>query len=247
MNGYRLIYPYDSSNVYMETSIKKAADKCYSELKQNAAYAPKFSMMNIDTNAIYKFEIPKNINGSYDSDNYTYSGTSESVVSGVIGSDFIGGGKGNEGNNDRSPQRRSPDARRHSPEDPDADDREEERREIQHEHELERKVRSLEIKVRELEHKLNGIERSHGDHRHIASTDHRSTNHHSTNHHSSKRSESSRSRTHRDHESRRTDRSISPASSRSREIFTGASKRLSSITAIDDSVKNEKGGNCAIM
>jgi len=59
MNRYRLIYPYDSNNVYVETNVMKAADKCYSEMKKNDKNNPHFCMMNIDTNNIYNFEIPK--------------------------------------------------------------------------------------------------------------------------------------------------------------------------------------------
>ena len=61
MNRYRLIYPYDSSNVYVETNVMKAADKCYSEMKHNDKDNPNFCMMNIDTNKIHNFEIPKRV------------------------------------------------------------------------------------------------------------------------------------------------------------------------------------------
>lgn len=62
MDRYRLVYPYDSNNIYIANNVMKAADKCYSELVHNDKNNPFFCIMNIDTNKIFNFEIPKRQN-----------------------------------------------------------------------------------------------------------------------------------------------------------------------------------------
>jgi len=82
MNGYRLIYPYNSENVYVEIDVMKAADKCYDEIKNRKVAM--FSIMNIDTNNVYNFEIPKNKDNKKNEHD-------TSVVSGIFESSYKGG------------------------------------------------------------------------------------------------------------------------------------------------------------
>ena len=82
MNGYRLIYPYNSENVYVETDVMKAADKCYGEIKNRKVVM--FSIMNIDTNNVYNFEIPKNKDNKKNEHDM-------SIVSGIFESSYKGG------------------------------------------------------------------------------------------------------------------------------------------------------------
>jgi uncharacterized protein (UPF0335 family) len=54
---YRLIKPYQSNKVYKSHSIMKGAGKCYKEFKNSGYDAKSFSIMNIDTNHVYDFNV----------------------------------------------------------------------------------------------------------------------------------------------------------------------------------------------
>ena len=61
---YQLVYPYDGKKIYESSSLTKAAQKCYNELKQSVHYnvANKFTILDIDNFKKYDFALKnKNI------------------------------------------------------------------------------------------------------------------------------------------------------------------------------------------
>ena len=56
-NIYRLIKPYQSNTVYEAKTLLHGAGKCYKELKKNNVNSSSFSIMNINDNSIYDFNI----------------------------------------------------------------------------------------------------------------------------------------------------------------------------------------------
>lgn len=55
---YQLIHPVVGTRAYQTTSLKKGARKCYEELKSlNNINTSQFTILNIDTYKIYKFQI----------------------------------------------------------------------------------------------------------------------------------------------------------------------------------------------
>ena len=56
---YRLIKPYQSNTVYEARTIMHGAGKCYKELKKNNVSSNTFSIMNINDNNVYNFNINK--------------------------------------------------------------------------------------------------------------------------------------------------------------------------------------------
>jgi|694.fasta_scaffold71106_4 hypothetical protein len=58
---YQLVYPYDGKKIYESSSLTKAAQKCYNELKQSVHYnvANKFTILDIDNFKKYDFALKK--------------------------------------------------------------------------------------------------------------------------------------------------------------------------------------------
>ena len=60
-NIYRLVKPYQSNKVYEAMTVMHGAGKCYKELKKSNVNSNLFSIMDINSNLIYDFNIkPKN-------------------------------------------------------------------------------------------------------------------------------------------------------------------------------------------
>ena len=60
-NIYRLVKPYQSNKVYEALTVMHGAGKCYKELKKSNVNCESFSIMDINSNSIYEFNIkPKN-------------------------------------------------------------------------------------------------------------------------------------------------------------------------------------------
>jgi hypothetical protein len=60
-NIYRLIKPYQSNKVYEASTVMHGAGKCYKELKKANINSDIFSIMDINLNTVYDFNInPKN-------------------------------------------------------------------------------------------------------------------------------------------------------------------------------------------
>ena len=60
-NIYRLVKPYQSNKVYEALTVMHGAGKCYKELKKSNVNSNLFSIMDINSNLIYDFNIkPKN-------------------------------------------------------------------------------------------------------------------------------------------------------------------------------------------
>jgi len=58
-NIYRIIKPYQSNKVYSAQTTLHGAGKCYNELKKNNVKCNSFTIMNINNNSIYDFNINK--------------------------------------------------------------------------------------------------------------------------------------------------------------------------------------------
>lgn len=58
-NRYQIIYPYTSDRIYVEPDINHGAYRCYNELKDRDIKTYIFIVHEIDTAAIYYFNIPK--------------------------------------------------------------------------------------------------------------------------------------------------------------------------------------------
>jgi len=56
-NIYRLIKPYQSTNVYEAKTTMHGAGKCYRELKKLNVKCDSFSIMNINDNSVYDFKL----------------------------------------------------------------------------------------------------------------------------------------------------------------------------------------------
>ena len=56
---YRLTKPYQSDKVYEAKTILHGANKCYNELKKNNIKCNSFTIININNNLIYEFNINK--------------------------------------------------------------------------------------------------------------------------------------------------------------------------------------------
>lgn len=61
-NIYRLVKPYQSNKVYEASTVMHGAGKCYRELKKSNVVCNSFSIMDINLNSIYDFNIkPKDV------------------------------------------------------------------------------------------------------------------------------------------------------------------------------------------
>jgi hypothetical protein len=56
-NIYRLVKPYQSNKVYEASSFMYGANKCYRELQKNNVNCDMFSVLNINDNSLYDFNI----------------------------------------------------------------------------------------------------------------------------------------------------------------------------------------------
>jgi hypothetical protein len=54
---YRLVKPYQSTKVHESTTFMHGANKCYNELKKNNVSCNSFTIMNINDNNLYNFNI----------------------------------------------------------------------------------------------------------------------------------------------------------------------------------------------
>ena len=56
---YRLVKPYQSNKVYEASTFMHGANKCYRELHKNNVKCNSFTILNINDNLIYEFNIKK--------------------------------------------------------------------------------------------------------------------------------------------------------------------------------------------
>jgi hypothetical protein len=56
-NIYRLVKPYQSNKVYEATTFMRGANKCYHELQKNNVKCDMFTILNINDNSLYDFNI----------------------------------------------------------------------------------------------------------------------------------------------------------------------------------------------
>lgn len=56
-NIYRLIKPYQSNKVYEASTVMHGAGKCYKELKNTNVNCDSFSIMDINLNNVYTFNV----------------------------------------------------------------------------------------------------------------------------------------------------------------------------------------------
>ena len=56
-NIYRLIKPYQSNKVYEASTFMHGANKCYRELQKNNVKCDMFTVLNINDNSMYDFNI----------------------------------------------------------------------------------------------------------------------------------------------------------------------------------------------
>jgi hypothetical protein len=66
-NFYRIIKPYDSNVLHSSSSLTGGASKCYKELKKVNPNSNCFSLIHMQTNKIYDFEINNMRGGNGDS------------------------------------------------------------------------------------------------------------------------------------------------------------------------------------
>jgi hypothetical protein len=58
-NIYRLVKPYQSKKVYEASTFMHGANKCYKELKKNNVNCDSFTIMNMNDNSLYNFNMNK--------------------------------------------------------------------------------------------------------------------------------------------------------------------------------------------
>ena len=56
-NYYRVIKPYESNVLHSSSSLMGGASKCYKEFKKVSPYSSGFSVMHMQSNKIYDFEV----------------------------------------------------------------------------------------------------------------------------------------------------------------------------------------------
>lgn len=56
-NRYQLVYPFESNKIYKSKSLKKVAQKCYSECLKIGITVNTFKIMDLDKNIEYIFTI----------------------------------------------------------------------------------------------------------------------------------------------------------------------------------------------
>ena len=66
-NYYRVIKPYESNVVHSSSSLMGGASKCYKECKKVSPYSSGFSVMHMQSNKIYDFEINNIMKGGAES------------------------------------------------------------------------------------------------------------------------------------------------------------------------------------
>ena len=54
---YRLVKPYQSNKVHEASTFMHGANKCYKELKKNNVQCEMFTIMNINDNSLYDFNM----------------------------------------------------------------------------------------------------------------------------------------------------------------------------------------------
>ena len=54
---YRLVKPYQSNKVHEASTFMHGANKCYNELKKNNVQCESFTIMNINDNSLYDFNM----------------------------------------------------------------------------------------------------------------------------------------------------------------------------------------------
>ena len=64
---YRVIKPYDSNVLHSATSLMGGASKCYKEFKKVSPYSSSFSVIQMQTNKIYDFEVNNIMKGGAES------------------------------------------------------------------------------------------------------------------------------------------------------------------------------------
>lgn len=66
-NYYRVIKPYESNVVHSSSSLMGGASKCYKECKKVSPYSSGFSVMHMQSNKIYDFDINNIMKGGAES------------------------------------------------------------------------------------------------------------------------------------------------------------------------------------